>query len=148
MDISAAGSISASTATFDTFPGRPINLGTETAGQLSLTDAELNRVAAAALQIGAGYCGNITVSADITRPAATNVTLLSSNGAINFASGLIDTAGGDLSLSPGSTASVSAAKSGNDVNVGANNTLSFTSGSNLAFAINGPNVDSDYQQLN
>ena len=44
---------------------RPINLGTETGGQLSLTDAELDRITAATLNIGDANSGAITISAGI-----------------------------------------------------------------------------------
>src|SRR5439155_26824583 len=51
-------------------------------------------------------------------------------------------------LPPGATSSVGVAKTGNDVTVGAANTLAFASGSDLAIAINGKTVDTQYQQLN
>jgi IPT/TIG domain/FG-GAP-like repeat len=61
--------------------GVAIDLGTETAGQLSLTDAELDRVTAGTLVIGrddALLSGAITVSNAISR-AAGNLTLLGRN---------------------------------------------------------------------
>ena len=61
--------------------GVAIDLGTETAGQLSLTDAELDRVTAGTLVIGrddAFLSGAITVSNAISR-AAGNLTLLGRN---------------------------------------------------------------------
>ena len=65
--------------------GVAINLGTETAGQLSLTDAELDRVTAGTMVIGrddAFLSGTVTVSSAISR-AAGNLTLLSSQTKCN-----------------------------------------------------------------
>src|SRR5205823_2499124 len=109
----------------------------------------LDRINAGTIQIGDASSGPITISADITRAAATNIGL-TSGGGINFASGAIDTAGGNLLLAPGSSlaANVTVPKPGTDVTVGANATLKFADSSNLSFAINGPNVDTQYDQLN
>jgi len=46
--------------------GRPINLGTNAAGALGLTDAELDRITAGTIEIGSTTSGTITVSATIT----------------------------------------------------------------------------------
>ena len=51
-------------------------------------------------------------------------------------------------LIPGSAASVSVEKVGNDVNLSTFGTLSFVNGSDFAIAINGTTVDTQYQQLN
>src|SRR5262249_34322956 len=59
--------------------GRPINLGTKTAGQLSLTGAELNRVTAALLSIGNAAAGAITVSSAISPANAATLTLVSAS---------------------------------------------------------------------
>ncbi len=61
--------------------GRAINLGTNAAGVLGLTDAELDRIAAATLVIGrddATAAGTITASANLT--LSTNVTLVTGAG--------------------------------------------------------------------
>jgi hypothetical protein len=125
---------------------RPIELGSEAVGSLGLTDVELDLMAASALQIGDDNSGPITIDGDITRPTATNVHL-TSGGAISFSGGLFDTGGGDLHLSPGSAASVGVHNAGADISLGDSGTLSFANGSNLAIAINGTAVDSQYEQL-
>ncbi|MFM9960443.1 MAG: beta-propeller fold lactonase family protein, partial [Planctomycetaceae bacterium] len=123
---------------------RAIDLGTETSGQLSLTDVELDRVTAGTLGIGDGTSGAIAVSAAISRSASTALQL-ASGAAITFSGGSLSSAGGNVSLNPGT--SVSPATTGSDVNAGAA-TLTFGSNDDLAIVINGVTVDSQYQQLN
>jgi hypothetical protein len=130
--------------------GVAINLGLAAdpiGGPLGLTDSELDRITAGTVNIGDANSGTITVSATIDRssPTAMNLT---SGGSINYTTGSINTNGGNLTLAPGAAASVGVAKTGNDVNLGSNGTLSFTTGSDLAFAINGKTADTQYQQLN
>ncbi|MFM9959810.1 MAG: beta strand repeat-containing protein, partial [Planctomycetaceae bacterium] len=68
--------VSASTVTLQQqTAARAIDLGTETSGQLSLTNTELNRVTAGTLQIGDANSGAITVSAAISRSDATHLSL-------------------------------------------------------------------------
>lgn len=123
---------------------KPIDLGgADSATQLGLTDAELDRFTAATLNIGNAGSGTITVSADVTRPASTDM-LLVSNGDVTISGGQINTGGGIVFLDPGtSPAAVKPTKSGTDVTV---STLSF--GSDLAIVINGTTVDTQYTQLN
>ncbi|MBI2481728.1 MAG: hypothetical protein HYV60_24705, partial [Planctomycetia bacterium] len=73
-----------------------IDLGASTvAGKLALADAELDRITAAVLQIGdLNLNGPIDVTASISRPVATNVSLLTA-GAVT-ANPPIDTSGGTL----------------------------------------------------
>ncbi len=123
--------------------GRAINLGGDDSGQLSLTDAELDRINAGVLQIGDRNSGTITVSADITRAAATNMEL-HTGGDIVLSGGQIDTGGGTLLLDSGaSPAAVKPTKTGTDVTA---STLSF--GSDLAIVIDGTTADTQYTQLN
>ncbi len=63
---------------------RPINLGTETAGSLSLTDAELDRITAAALAIGRNdiRTGAVTVSSPIEPSSASALSVYSSHGIV------------------------------------------------------------------
>jgi autotransporter-associated beta strand protein len=127
--------------------GRAISVGTDdTSTQLGLTGAELDRITAGTLQIGDADSGPITISADITRQAATNVSL-ASGGAISFVGGALDTGGGNLLIAPGSSASASFPHAGVDVLLGAGGTLSFAGGANLAIAINGAAVDAGFEQL-
>jgi hypothetical protein len=113
--------------------------------ELGLSDDAFDTITAGTLQIGDLNSGPITISANITRPAATNVNL-TSGGAISFAGGSIDTGSGNLMLAPG-TGGVSFAHAGVDTNLGATGTLSFASGANLVMPIGGPTVDTQYDQL-
>ena len=71
--------------------GRFINLGTEIAGQLSLTDAELDRVTASILRIGSATASLINIAAPVS-PAGTSVLSLHS------ASNILDDSAGDLTI--------------------------------------------------
>jgi trimeric autotransporter adhesin len=55
--------------------GRQINLGTKVAGQLGLTDAELDRVTATTLKIGNNASGNISNTAAISPANASTLSL-------------------------------------------------------------------------
>jgi len=93
LDIAAA--IDAGTARVTLRPlttGRQISLGTETAGQLSLADAELDYVTAGVLQVGSATAGTITISAAIS--PANSGTLSLVNGAA-----VIETGAGALTVS-------------------------------------------------
>ena len=86
---------SSNTVTFVTqTAGRAINLGTNTGGSLSLTDAELDRVTAGGFAIGDANSGAMTLSADIT--LSTILVLQLTTGANN------NIAFGAFSLSTGS----------------------------------------------
>jgi hypothetical protein len=65
---------------------RPIDLGTETTGALSLTQAELALIAAPTLLIGNSSSGPVTVSAPLTLPAVQHLSLVS-GGAITQSAG-------------------------------------------------------------
>jgi CSLREA domain-containing protein len=123
----------------------PINLGSTvdtTASTVELSNAELGRVTSGTLNIGDNNSGAITVSADITRAASTNMSL-TSGGDIVISGGQVNTGGGTLLLDCGnSPAAVKPTKSGTDVTA---STLSF--GSDLAIVINGTTVDTQYNQL-
>lgn len=119
----------------DVLSGSPLTLG--------LFDDELDRVTAGTLNIGKANSGAVTTSSDITRPAATVMSVVS-GGDIVVANGQIDTGGGTLLLDPGvSPFAVKPTKSGIDTTA---STLSFAS--DLAIEINGTTVDSGYNQLN
>ncbi|WP_261365074.1 beta strand repeat-containing protein [Anatilimnocola floriformis] len=124
---------------------RTITLGTEVAGSTSLTDAELDLVSAGTLVIGSATAGTITATADITRATSTTVQLVSSGDIVqNSAGGSISTGGGTLLLTPGSTAKVQPNRITNDVTA---SSASFANGSDLAIAIDGTTVDTQYTQL-
>ncbi|HRD82742.1 MAG TPA: putative metal-binding motif-containing protein, partial [Saprospiraceae bacterium] len=126
-----------------TTAGRSIDLGLDDSfTQLGLTDAELDRITAGTLVIGNAGSGAITVSAAITRPAATNMQLIS-NSNVTIADGGINTAGGTILLDPGAfPATVRPTFNGTDVTAG---TLSF--GGDLTIVINNTTAGSGYRQL-
>ncbi|MCA0232705.1 MAG: hypothetical protein LCH91_19720, partial [Bacteroidetes bacterium] len=122
-----------------------INLGSATnttGGPLRLSDIELDQITTGTLVIGHANSGNIDVSAAITRPASTNVQLIS-GGDVLISDGGFDTGGGTMSLS-----SVAVKPTFNDTDVTAS-TLSFAS--DLSIAINGTTLGngtgSTYSQL-
>ncbi|MFN3379767.1 MAG: beta strand repeat-containing protein, partial [Runella zeae] len=111
---------------------RSISLGTETNGQLSLTDTELDLVSGGTLVIGAANSGTINVEANISRTTATAMQLIS-NSDINIKGGSINTGGGTLLLDSGtSPAAVKPTFTGTDVT---SSTLSFSS--DVAIVLNG-----------
>lgn len=125
--------------------GVQINLGSATdpiGGPLSLSDTELDLVTTGTLNIGNANSGTITVSAASTRPASTNMNLVS-NGDVTLSGGGINTGGGTLFLDPGtSPAAVKPTFTGTDATA---STLSF--GSDLAIVINGTTPGTQYNQL-
>ncbi len=127
--------------------GLPINLNAQyTTGTLSLGNYDfINPVIAGSLTIGNSHTGDITVSAPIAFPSATNLNLVTA-GNIIFNPGSINTAGGSLNLVPGSTGSIQPLTAGTDVTSGSSN-LTFAPGANLAIAINGTTPDTQYTQL-
>ncbi|MBX7211996.1 MAG: hypothetical protein K1X78_27065 [Verrucomicrobiaceae bacterium] len=81
--------------------GTQINLGgADAAGVLGLTDAELDHVTAATLNIGDANTGMITISAAISRAAITNMNFASGADIVQQAG--VDTLGGDVNVSAGS----------------------------------------------
>ena len=131
--------------------GTFIDLGstTDTTANLELSDGELDRIACFTLNIGDNNSESITVTADITRPASTNM-VFTSGCDIVISGGQIDTFGGTLKLDSGpSPDAVKPIHAGTDVTA---STLSF--GSDLAIVINAtavpgpPAFDTDYTQLN
>ncbi len=125
---------------------RSISLGTETSGQLSLTDTELDLVSGGTLVIGAANSGTINVEAAISRTNATAMQLIS-NGDINIKGGSINTGGGTLLLDSGSSpAAVKPTFTGTDIT---SSTLSFSS--DVAIVLNGTTpgdgTGSSYTQL-
>ncbi len=119
----------------DVLTGNPLTLG--------LTDTELDQVTAGSLTIGDNASGTITVSTDITRPASTNLSLVS-GGDVTLSGGQVNTGGGTLLLDPGvAPFAVKPTKASTDVTA---STLFF--GSDLAIVISGLTVDTQYTQLN
>lgn len=117
--------------------------GTDAGSKLGLTDAELDRVFASGLNIGDANSGNLTVSADITRPAATNMQLIT-GGDLLISGGAVDTLGGPLLLDARpSPSAILPTRADVDVNA----SLTKLAGT-LSIGLNGLAVDSGYSQLN
>ncbi|HMC72482.1 MAG TPA: Calx-beta domain-containing protein, partial [Mycobacteriales bacterium] len=150
-----SGTVNVQTTGAVTFKQRTSNVAINLGGgdviggspTLGLSNAEINKVNAPTINFGDGNSGAITVSAGITRPAPTELNL-TSGGAINLNAGALDSDGGNVTLTPGSGSSVTPASAGTDVSTGTAGTLAFSSGANLAVAINGTTADTQYQQLN
>ncbi len=143
----AGGTISANAASTVTLKpmtvARAVNFGAaDTTTLLGLSDAELDRVTAGRIEIGDGSTGDITVSAPVSRAAATDMLLFSS-GDITFTTGNIDTGGGllDGDVSGGSGA-IRPDFAGTDA------TAAEVSGSGMMeFNLTGTTADTQYQQL-
>ncbi|HMQ04014.1 MAG TPA: Ig-like domain repeat protein [Pyrinomonadaceae bacterium] len=151
MDLQSNPSIDAGTNTVNLFArsaGTLINMGggdvlSGSPLTLGLFDDELDRVIAGTLNIGKADSGSVTTTADITRGAATDMTI-ASGGDIVIANGQVNTGGGTLLLDPGvSPFAVKPTKFGIDTTA---STLSFAS--DLAIEINGAAADIGYNQLN
>jgi hypothetical protein len=124
--------------------GTKINVGGADANAtLGLTDAELDRVFAGNLVIGNASSGDLTVSADISRTAATNMQLIT-DGSLLISGGQINTTGGSLLLDAGIAPDVI---NPSHPSVDAN-AASTTLGGDLSIAVNGTEVDTQYTQLN
>jgi hypothetical protein len=109
---------------------------------LVVSDDVLDRITAGKLTIGSANAGQIEVTADITRTAATNIELVSGDD-IAVSVGQINTGGGTLLLHPGtSPAAVQPTKAGIDATA---STVSFAS--DLAITIDGATLDTGYNQL-
>ena len=128
--------------------GTAVNLGSvvdSTPNTVELSNAELARVTAGTINVGDAGSGAITVSANITRAAATNLNV-TSGADINITTGSLASAGGNVALNPG--ANTFASNSGVDVNAGASGTLTLASAKGLLVVINNTTVDTGYTQLN
>ncbi len=121
---------------------RPIDLGSETAGKLSITDSEIDHVLAPSILIGDVNSGPVTISAPITRSTATNLSI-SSGGNITFSNGSLDTAGGSLTLSAGINGQIKPNTAGVDLTA---SSVQFDADDRLDIAIQGTIVDTEYTQ--
>jgi hypothetical protein len=149
MLISATASINSSTGNTtlrQRTNGTLINLGAvDSAGTLGLMDTELDRITAGTLNIGDADSGAITVSAAITRSAATVIDL-TSGANIDLSTGSLDSAGGNVTLNPGTN--LFASNGGVDVTTGAAASLTIPSGDTLRIVIDGDTADTEHTQLN
>lgn len=80
-------SVTGTTTIQNSFPGRAIDLGTNTAGTIGLTAAEVNNVTAGLVRIGGATAGTISVSAPVA-PTGTNTLALVNNANVNQAGSL------------------------------------------------------------
>ncbi|MCP4785341.1 MAG: hypothetical protein GY903_30335 [Fuerstiella sp.] len=75
--------------------GKKIDLGGAGTDGLNLTDENLDKITAGTLKIGAKDSGTITLTGNVTRPAKTDVELVTNQG-VEQGNFTIDTAGGQL----------------------------------------------------
>jgi hypothetical protein len=128
--------------------GTAVNLGSvvdSTPNTVELSNAELARVTAGTINVGDAGSGAINVSANITRTAATNLSL-NSGANIDISGGSLASAGGNVALNPGTNTFASLA--GVDVNAGPSGTLTLASAKDLKVVINNTTPDTGYTQLN
>jgi hypothetical protein len=101
--VSAATSVTIQPQTVN----RAIDLGTNTAGKLALTNAELDRITTPTLNLGSTSSGPIAITAGITRTAATDVNLVAgADNDIEFQSAggvTLNTTGGNASITTSGT---------------------------------------------
>ncbi|WP_425613545.1 cohesin domain-containing protein [Anatilimnocola sp. NA78] len=125
--------------------GRPIDLGgVDTATTLGISDAELDQLSAAKLYIGDASSGEISITNSIRLAVSTELKLQSS-GAIRFAGGSLNSAGGPILLRPGTQ--VVPNSSGLDI-ISGTGTVNFSSTNQFVVDLRGPIADQQYQQLN
>ena len=125
--------------------GTPINL----AGLIGHLVSTPTLFTAGTLNVANASSGTITVSSFSGGTILFRKTVkvnLTSGGDIVFNTGSINTDGGSLTLTPGINNSVQPLTSGTDATV-TPASLAFGAGSNLAIAINGTTVDTQYNQL-
>ena len=123
--------------------------GNSTSAGISLNPTYINNITCGTLNIGNSNSGAISVTAAITRPALTNINLVSGND-INLGRGVgnyaLDTAGGNVTLTPGSGHRVRAEGQQTDLNMGATGALTFSNNPTLSLVINGTST-TQYDQL-
>ena len=131
MSIGTTGTnINAGTATASFLTktaGRAIDLGTDTAGTLGLTDAELDRVTAGLVQIGNATSGIITVSAAITHGNNLSLTTgagITANQSLTMAA--------DKNLTANATGTISFANANADFATSGTGALALTTAKNIS----------------
>ncbi|MBK7393704.1 MAG: carboxypeptidase regulatory-like domain-containing protein [Chloracidobacterium sp.] len=125
--------------------GRAIDLGgADSATSLGLTDAEFDRVTAGTINVGNALTGAIGVSSNITRSTPTVINI-KAGSAIGINTGSIDSAGGNVTATPGVGTSLFVSFGGVDFTTGAASTFKLASGRGLREFISSPTA---YTQLN
>ncbi len=100
-------------------PGTPINIGSTLlprTGAMVFYAQNFKYLSANTITFGDANTGPITISAPIAFPTTTNLNFTSASDIVQTAP--IDTHGGNLTLSPGSTGAFKPLAAGTDVNVG------------------------------
>jgi hypothetical protein len=127
-----------------TTAGTTINVG-GTTNTLQLSTTVLGDITAGTLVLGNTSSGILTVGANVTFPAATNLQLISGSNIV-LSGGQVNTRGGTLQLSPGTPpAAVEPTAVGTDASA---STVSFGAGSDLSLNIAGTAAGTQYNQLN
>src|SRR5262249_26019822 len=134
LDIQQAVNAGTATVTLQPFTaGRAIDLGTNTAGQLGLTNAELNRVTAGVLAVGNASAGVITVSGAISPANSATLTLVNAgavagSGTVTVANLRISSGGPVTLTGANDVTNLAAALSGNGAGFSFTDANSFTVG--------------------
>jgi hypothetical protein len=118
--------------------------GNSTSAGISLNPTYINNITCGTLNVGDSKSGAITVTAAVTRAASTHINLTSGSD-INFNFGL-NSAGGNVTVTPGAGHKVTAATQQTDVNMGPTGRLTFGNNPTLSLVINGT-FDNQYDQL-
>ena len=81
--------------------GRPIDLGTETAGSVSITEANIDRIAADTLRFGSATSGSITISDAISPAQASTLSLITGGSIVDGNATGVDLTVANLALQAG-----------------------------------------------
>lgn len=125
--------------------GRDISLAIETAGQLSLTSAEINRITAGTLVIGDDQSGNLQVNPTGLAPAGTSTLRLNSGGTVNGSNIVVDNLalhmGGGAIIS-GDVKNLAAFTASGSISISDTNGLTVTSVAGIDGVVKQPNSGS------
>lgn len=91
MTINATVAVSGNVTLAPFSAGRNISVGTKSAGNLSVTDAELDQISAAIIRIGSATAGDLTVSAAINTANTSTLALLSGGNIVATAGTITET---------------------------------------------------------
>jgi len=124
---------SASTVSFVTqTAARPIRVGTNVSGSLSLTDAELDRITSGTTQIGDASSGTITVSAGITHG---NNLSFTTGGGVTISQAITMAVDKDLTVNSTSTTSaISLNGTDSDISTTGTGAVSITTTRNISLS--------------
>lgn len=109
--------------------GTPIDLGTETAGSLSITNTEINQITAGVIRVGSTSAGAITVSQPINLTTSPNLALRSGAAIAEGAAGTLTVT--NLGVEAGATATLNNANAVGQLAATAPGGFSFMNGAAL-----------------